>query len=171
MIALTQILQAVAFGLSVIFILLGAVGTIIPIIPGTFLAHLTILLYAVFERSQGLAALDGITLVVLTLIALVTGLADLWLPWLGAKSRGTSRRAIALGLVGGIIGTLFAPLIGTIIGYGLGILIGEYHKVRDWQLAFQASVNGLAHWGVAALVQLSGVLMMLLIFVWQVLIY
>lgn len=158
--------ESLTFGLAVAFMLLALVGTILPVVPGTFLAWLTALIYGFVT---GFAAINWGVLAVLTLIALVTGTADFWLPLLGAKKTGASGRSILLGVVGGIIGTLFAPLIGTVIGYALGILLGEYMKHRDWQVAWRASLGGLAGWGIATAVQMGGVLLMMLIFVARVL--
>lgn len=171
MILAADILQALSFGLAVVFMLIGVVGTIIPAVPGTLLVWLTVIVYAIAERSNGMAAIDPLSFVVLTVIAVVTGLADLWLPLLGAQVKRTSKRAMALGLAGGIIGTFIAPLIGTVIGYGLGVLLGEYHKARDWDKAMSASVTAMTHWGIGTAVQFGGALLMVIIFVWQVLSY
>lgn len=168
---MVELSQAIAFGLAVGFIFLGIVGTLIPIIPGTFLAWVTVLLYALFERTNGFMAIDLWSFAFLTLIALVTGLADIWLPLLGGTVRKTSKRAMLLGLIGGTIGTFIAPLIGTVVGYALGILLGEYHKVRDMQKAFRASVEGLAHWGVGTVIQFAGAVFIFIIFIWQVIAY
>lgn len=165
------LLQSLSFGLAVFFIFVGIAGVLIPIVPGTLLIWLTVVVYAIVERINGFAAVDWVTLSVVTLIALVTGLAEFWLPLLGAKVHGSSRRAILFGVAGGIIGTFAFPLLGTIIGYAIGVLLGEFHKLRDWDKALRASLNAVASWGVAAAMQLGGGFLILLIFIWQVLIY
>lgn len=164
-------LQSFSFGLAVFFILLGIAGVLIPIVPGTLLIWLTVVVYAIVERLNGFAAIDWLTFTALTLVALVTGLAEFWLPLLGAKVRGSSRRAILFGVAGGIIGTFAFPLLGTIVGYALGVLLGEYHKLRDWGQALRASLNAVASWGVATALELGGGLLILFIFIWQVLVY
>jgi hypothetical protein len=169
----TILSQSLSFGLAVFFMLVGLVGVIIPMIPGTLLVWLTVIVYAILERASGLAAMDPVTLIVISLIAIVTGLADLWLPLVGAKVSGSSRRALVFGALGALAGTFLLPipLLGTIIGYAGGILLGEYHKHRDWDRAFRAGVGGVAGWGIATVLQLGGGLLILLIFVWQVLTY
>lgn len=77
-------LQSLFFGIAVVFLLVGLAGVIIPLLPGSLLIWLTVAVYAVAERLNGFAAIDPLTFVVITLIALVTGLSDLWLPLLGA---------------------------------------------------------------------------------------
>lgn len=160
------LLQSLGFGLAVAFMLVGVAGIIIPIIPGTLLVWVTAVIYA---WATDFEIITWPLVVLFTLISLVTGLADIWLPLLGAQKTGASKRAMFLGVVGGIIGTFILPLIGTIIGYGLGILLGEYQKVRDLKLAWRASIGGMAGWGVATIVQLGGALFMLVVFVVRVL--
>ena len=126
-------------------------------------------LHEIATITDGFVLLGVPSFALITLIALGTGTADLWMPLLGAKSIGASRRALFLGVVGSIIGTFFAPLLGTILGYAVGILIGEYQVRGDWNEAFKVSLGGVAGWGIATAVQLGGGILMLLIFVWQVL--
>ncbi len=154
----------------------GLVGIIIPILPGILLIWLSVLLYAIREGFQ---AIDWITFTVITLIALVAGTADLWLPLLGSKRGGASGRAMVLGLVGGIVGffllgaifPIVGSLFGGIVGYAAGVLLGQYHKYRDWNVAIKAGVGGVVGWGVATVVQLVGAGIMILLFLWQVLAY
>ncbi len=169
-------LDAFAFGLAVAFMVIGLVGILVPILPGTVLIWLSVLVYVIFD---GFTAIDWITFSVITLIAIITGTADLWLPLLGAKSGGAARRAMFLGLIGSILGffllgaviPIIGNLFGGIIGYALGILIGQYQKYQDWKVALKASIGGVVGWGIATVVQLAGGALMLLIFIWQVLAY
>lgn len=165
------LLQSFVFALAVLFILIGIAGTVLPLIPGTLLIWLAVVVYAVVERVNGFAALDWLTLTVITVVAAVTGTADLWLPYLGAKAGGSSGRSMLLGTVGAIIGTFFAPLLGTVIGYALGILISEYEKCRDWNLAIKASLGGVAGWGIGTAIRAGGGILILILFLWQVLAY
>ena len=171
------LVEALAFGLAVALIVIGVVGTVIPILPGLFLIWLTVLGYAIIE---GFKAIDWITFTVLTLIALIAGTSDIWLSALGAKTGGASRRAMFLGFIGSIAGfflgilipiPIFGSLIGSVLGYAVGLLVGQYNKYKDWNLAIRASLGGVAGWGVAVAVQFSGGVLILLIFVWQVLAY
>lgn len=170
---MTILSQSLSFGLAVFFMLVGLVGVVIPMLPGTLLIWLTVLLYAILERANGFAAIDPLTFIVISLIAIVTGLADLWLPLVGARASGSSRRALVFGALGALAGTFLIPipLLGTIIGYAAGILLGEYHKRRDWNRALRAGAGGVAGWGIATVLQFGGGVLILLLFVWQVLVY
>lgn len=156
--------------------LVGLFGIVVPILPGTILIWLAVLAYALAESFQ---AIDWVTFVVLTLIALVTGTADIWLALLGAKTGGASGWTFVYGMVGGIVGfflfgtilPIVGNLFGGIIGYALGILFGQYQKHGDWNLALKASLGGIIGWGVATIVQFAGGILMMGIFIWQVLSY
>ncbi len=163
---MVQFIQALGFGLAVAFMLVGVVGIVVPIIPGILLIWLTTLIYA---WATDFATIPVSYIVIFTLVSLVVGTADFWLPIMGAQKIGASKRAMFLGIVGGIVGTFILPLIGTIIGYALGILVGEFIKVRDLKLAFRASLGGVAGWGVATAVQLGGAIFMVVVFIVRVL--
>jgi uncharacterized protein len=170
---LNLLLQTISFALAVVFILIGLIGVVLPILPGTFLIWLTVFFFYIVERALGFAAIDPITFSAITAIALVAGTSELWLPLLGARRSGSSRRAMVTGMIGAVIGTfaLPVPLVGTIAGYAAGVLLGEYQKHGEWQRALRASAGGLAGWGVATVLQLGAGLLILLLFVWQVVAY
>lgn len=170
------LLEALVFGVAVVAMIIGLFGIILPIIPGIVLIWLTAFGYAFLE---GFAAVDWLTFTVITLIALVAGTADLWMPILGAKKGGASKRAMVFGFVGGVLGFLILtpmfPIVGSIfggiIGYAIGTLLGQYHKYRDWEIALRASIGGVAGWGVSMVVQMIGGILIVSIFIWQVLTY
>lgn len=170
------LLEALLFGVTVAAMLIGLFGIMLPILPGVMLIWLAALGYAVVE---GFTAVDWWTFAVITLITLVTVTSDFWLPLLGSKRGGASKRAMLFGLVGGILGfvvltpmfPIAGSLFGGILGYAVGTLLGQYHKYRDWDAALKASVGGVAGWGVSMVIQMVGGLMIVLIFIWQVLSY
>lgn len=160
-------LEALSFGIAVAFILIGIVGIILPILPGMILVWITVLVYA---WANDFSILGPWPFAAITLVALVTGSANIWLPLLGAQKTGAARGAIFLGFLGAIIGTFIIPLVGTIIGYALGILLGELIRQRDVGLAVKAGLGGLAGWGIATIVELSGAVMILIIFAGSILV-
>lgn len=156
------LLEALSFGIAVAFMLVGVVGIIVPILPGMLLVWLTLLAYAWITEF---AIINGWVFAILTLVALVTGLSNIWLPYLGAKKTGAAKRAIFLGFIGGIIGTFIMPLIGTVIGYAVGIIIGELLKHRDLRQAIKASIGGVAGWTISTVVEIAGALTVIIVFV------
>jgi uncharacterized protein YqgC (DUF456 family) len=157
------VMEALSFGIAVVSMLIGVVGIVLPVLPGMIWVWLSLLAFAWFTDFQ---VVTPWVFAVLTLIALVTGTSNIWLPYLGAKKTGAAKRAIFLGLVGAIIGTFVIPipLLGTVIGYALGIIVGELLKHRDLQVAIKASLGGVAGWGIATVVELAGALTIFIVF-------
>jgi len=163
---LTALGSALGFGVAILFMVIGLIGVIVPVLPGTVLIWLVVVVYALFA---GIESMGWGAFAILNLIGMVAGTADLWLPLLGAKTTGASKRSMFLGVIGMIIGTMIMPLVGTVVGYGLGILLGEYHKVRDVNKAIHVALGGMAGWGIATIIQFSGGVLMLIIFAYAVL--
>jgi len=165
---LETVFSALGFGLAVVFILVGVAGIVIPILPGMLLVWFTVVVYA---WRTGFETIGYPSLFVITIIALVAGLSNIWLPLLGAQKTGAAKRALFLGVVGAIVGTFVIPLplLGTVIGYAIGVFLGEFLKVRDWRLALKASLGGVAGWGISTIFEIVAALLILVIFVVQVL--
>ena len=68
--------------------------------------------------------------------------------------------------IGAIIGTLIVigTLPGALIGYALGLFLGQYWETPDWQKATKATLGGLAGYGLSAIIQFGGGLIILIIF-------
>ena len=154
--------------------IIGLLGIVLPILPGTLLIWLSVLIYAIID---GFETISWAGFVIITLIALVTGTADIWLPMLGAKSAGAAKRALVFGLAGGTIGFFllggFIPILGNllggVLGYAAGVLLGQYHKYRDWNLALRAGLGSVAGWGIGTAIQFVGGLLIVAMFVLLVL--
>ncbi len=156
-----ELLQSVAFGLAVVFLFIGIIGTIVPLIPGVFIIWLTVLGYGLLTEFNSLST--G-SIIWITLIALFTGTSDYWMSYIGAKKGGASKEALLYGAGGAILGTFLLPLLGTIIGYAAGIFYGEYKKHGDWETAKKAGLGGIAGWGIATAIQFVGGLLMCILF-------
>lgn len=151
--------------ITALVMLIGLLGTVLPVLPGTVLILLGALFYAVLDGFQ---SVGWPTLLVLALLTAVATTADIWVGGLGARAGGASGWSILAGLVGGFAGLVFFNLPGAIIGAILGVLILEIVRVRDWRKALKAGSGWAAGWLLSVLVQLGLGLVMIAIFVWQV---
>jgi uncharacterized protein YqgC (DUF456 family) len=166
--------EAIVFGIAVVVMLIGLFGIVLPIIPGLAVLWLTAVGYAIFDEFE---AVGLVTVFFITLIMVVAISTDLWMPLLGSKKGGASKRAMFAGMIGGTIGFIvltplfpvFGSIFGGIIGYALGTLIGQYHKYQDWDAALRASIGGVAGWGASVVIQLIAGILIIAIFIWQVL--
>lgn len=166
MILTNSLAQSALFSVTLIIMVLGIIGTAIPLLPGTIVVWLATLGFAVFTDW---ALLTPFWFVMITVIALITGSADWWLPMLGANLAGGSRWSGLVGSIGGLIGFFAFNFIGSLVGYALGVISAEYYRLREWRPALRSSLGGLAGVGMANVVQFIGAIMILSLFIWRVL--
>lgn len=107
--------------LGLIFVLLGMIGSFVPILPGPPVSWIGLLLLHLTDAVPADYTFLGITL----FVALLIFVLDYIIPAMGTKRFGGSR-AGAIGTTIGLIVGLIAPIpFGILIGPFLGALIGE----------------------------------------------
>jgi len=158
-------ISVVVLVLTFLIMLVGLIGTVLPIIPGTILIFAGALLYALVD---GFHVIGWPTLVVLGILAAVATTADLWASSIGAKIGGASGWSVVIGMVAGLVGFVIFTLPGAIIGAILGVLLTEIVRVGDWRQALKAGSGWVVGWILSTVVQLGIGLIMVAIFVWQV---
>ena len=158
-------LNSIVLVLTGIIMLVGLIGIVLPIIPGTVLIFVAALLYALVERFQ---AVGWPTLLVLGLLTILATSADIWASSIGAKVGGASGWSVVVGLLAGLAGFVVFSLPGAIIGAILGVLITEIIRVGDWRQALKAGSGWIVGWILSTVFQLIIGLTMVAIFVWQV---
>lgn len=151
--------------LTFLLMLVGLIGTVVPVIPGTILIFLAGLLYALVE---GFRTVGWPTLLVLGVLTLVATTADLWASSIGAKLGGASGWSVVAGLLGGLVGFVVFSLPGAIIGAVLGVLLVEMIRLGDLRQALKAGSGWAIGWVLATVLQLGIGLVMVAIFVWQI---
>jgi uncharacterized protein YqgC (DUF456 family) len=159
-------LDTIALIATLLVMLLGLVGIVLPLIPGTVLIFLAALGYAL---AEGFQAVGWPTLIVLGVLTAVATTADLWASSAGAKIGGASGWSVVAGLIGGLIGLIVFSLPGAILGAILGVLVVEIVRAKDWRQALKAGGGWAIGWALSTVLQLGIGLTMTAIFVWQVL--
>ena len=107
--------------LSGFFILLGIVGSFLPIIPGPLTSWLGIFILSITQS----VFIDKISLVVSFIIAVGIFVLDYFVPVLGAKKFGGGRGSVIGSSIGLICGILFIGPFGIFLGPFFGAFIGE----------------------------------------------
>lgn len=158
-------INVIVLVITLLIMLVGVIGTVLPIIPGTILIFAGALLYALVDGFQ---IVGWPTLVVLGVLAAVATTADLWASSIGAKIGGASGWSVVIGLLAGLVGFVVFNLPGAIIGAILGVLLTEVVRVGDWRQALKAGSGWVVGWILSTVVQLGIGLIMVAIFVWQV---
>ncbi len=131
--------ESLYYAISVILILVGIAGVILPALPGLPLVFLGMLLAAWAGDFQ---QIGWVTLVVLGLLTLLSVAVDFFATLVGAKRVGASKKALWGAVLGTFIGIFFGP-IGLFAGPFVGALLGELWHGRE---IGQATKVGLGTW-------------------------
>ena len=164
--------------LTLVSMVVGLLGSVLPGLPGVTLIFLSALVYAIITDFRTVGAAILVVLFIFAAIAFVT---DFVATSYGARRFGASNWGTVGGAVGGIAGTLIGflflgigSLFGLILGTIAGVFLGEYlkrtHKGQqgpgspgsDWRRASHAAggvlVGYLASAGIQGLLGLASVI-------------
>jgi uncharacterized protein YqgC (DUF456 family) len=125
--------------LAITLMVVGVIGTFLPVLPGALLVFGGMLLAAWIDDFQ---RVGWITLVILGVLTLLVFIVDIVSGLLGAKRVGASRLALVGAAIGTVVGMFFG-LIGILIAPFIGAVVGEV--IARGQLAPAARV-GFATW-------------------------
>ena len=126
--------------LASLFILLGIIGSFIPIIPGP-LSSWSGLLILSFSTS---ITISPFFLVLSFIIALFIFIIDNIIPILGAKNFGGGRGSVVGSSIGLILGIIFLGPFGLLFGPFTGAFLGElYMNQNNKKGALKAAIGAL----------------------------
>ena len=148
-------------GLAVLIMIVGIVGSFLPLLPGPPIVWLGAFYYA-YQTSFSEVGIA--MLVLLAILGIVGGTADLWLGYLGASKGGASGWATLASLVGGIVGFFVLSVPGMLIGSIAAIVLVEWLRHRDWQRVLRAGTGYLVGWLLATVVEVGICVLMIALF-------
>ncbi len=145
-----MIIDWLLLSLSIVLIIVGIIGCVLPVIPGPPLSFVGILLIHFTRFSD----YETVTLVILGTIAIVVQVLDYIVPVWGTKKFGGTKYGSWGSIIGLIIGLFFLPAIGpfgiiTILsgpffGAWIGETIGGQENKKALKAAFGSFVGFLA---------------------------
>ena len=137
--------------------LVGLVGVLVPVVPGTSLILVAGLGWALFVADDGAArwVVAGV-LVVLFVVGTVLKYA---LP--GRRMKGElPRRTLLYAGVGALVGFVVLPPLGLLIGGVLGVYLGEVQRLGSGPESRQSTVRVLKAIGLGLLAELVAAVLM-----------
>lgn len=150
--------------LVLIAMLVGLVGTLVPILPGILLMWVSAVAYGFVVGFDLLAIVVLLIVTALTGVAVVAGVT---LPKRAAADSGAATSSQVAAGVGAVVGFFVIPVVGIVIGALVGIGLAEYHDKRDWTAARRSTIAVAKGFGLSALVQFAlGFMMLLAWLVW-----
>jgi len=157
--------DTVAFAVTLIFMLVGLFGLIIPIFPGMLVMWVSAFAYGLITR--GFDTLGIVIFVLISMAAIAGMVVDNILMGGGARVGGASWLSIFVALAAGFIGTFLLPPIGGLIAAPLAVFLLEYLRRRDWAESWRATRGLMLGWGLSFLVRFAiGLLIIALWLVW-----
>ena len=124
---------------AVALVIVGLLGTVLPVIPGSLFVFGGLLLAA---WADGFTRVGTVALVIIGVLGLLSWGADFVATVLGAKRVGASPQALVGATLGGAFG-LFLGLPGMILGPFVGAVAGELIARRE---LVRAGKVGLGTW-------------------------
>jgi hypothetical protein len=141
--------------LVALVIVVGLIGIVLPLLPGTLLVFAAIAVWAVVEHNIAAWVTLG---VVTALLAVSTLIKYLW-PARRMRAADVSTLSLLAGAVLGIIGFFVIPVLGLVIGFVLGIYLAELAKRRDQRIAWTSTKHALKGVALSVGVELCGALL------------
>ncbi|NOY96819.1 MAG: DUF456 domain-containing protein [Chlorobi bacterium] len=122
---------------GILFIVLGILGGILPVLPGPPLSYIGLLLLHFTKRYS-----FSTNFIILWLaITVIVYLLDYIIPAWGTKKFGGSKRGVWGSIAGLILGLLFFPPFGIIIGPFAGAVIGELSSGKTYNVALRSGLG------------------------------
>jgi len=114
--------------LSFVFVLIGVVGVIMPLLPGVPLAWIGILLFGLVTNF---AAISLKNIVIFLILTIAVSALDFVIPLAGANKYKASKEGLWGAVLGAILGMLIIGPLGFLLGFVFGIVLGEMYNGRE----------------------------------------
>lgn len=136
-------------------IVIGVVGVIVPVLPGTLVIAIAVTIWAIIVQTTG-----GWIVLVIVLALLGIGEVVKYLT-AGKKmvSSGVPRGSLIIAGLVGIVGFFVVPVIGLPIGFVGGLTLAEYVRKDSWPDAWAGAKVALAAVGIVMLVEIGSALL------------
>lgn len=136
---------------TIVLLVVGVVGTFVPLVPGALASLGGVLLY---WWSTGYTAPGPLVLAVLVGTCLFTLVVDWFAGAIGAGAGGASRRTIAIAAVVGAVLLFVAGPLGILLGTAGTVFAVEYYRHEDTKKSARAALYATVSVLGSAVVQL-----------------
>ncbi|MCP9000052.1 DUF456 family protein [Pseudarthrobacter sp. RMG13] len=131
-------------------ILVGVAGTIIPILPGSFLIGLSLVAWAIW----GGAGTTGWVVFAVGMVFVLAGMAaSAVLTGRKLRQHSIPSRSVVIGLAAGVACMFVIPVVGLFVGFAAGLLLSEFARTRNFGTATSTSWAALKATGLGMLVE------------------
>ncbi len=126
---------------SSIFLILGCIGSVLPVLPGPILSYVGLLIIHFFALDTEF--FTNYELIIYGVLALFIFFSDYFLQLFGVKKMGGKKKAIYGTTIGVILGMFFIPPFGIVLGAFLGAFLGALMDDQNNKQAFKVAFGSL----------------------------
>jgi uncharacterized protein len=135
-------------------ILLGIVGTVLPVLPGAAVVAVAVVVWAV-------AVADPVGWSVMVAALAILGLGTVLqylLPGRRLQAAGVPNRTLWIAAAVGVVGFFVIPLVGLFVGFVVGVYAAEHQRLGRHD-AWPSTVHALKAVGLSILIELTACLL------------
>ena len=141
-------LQFLIQWLTLIFMLIGLVGLVVPIFPGLVVMWLAALVYTIIEYLAGRMDWIGwIAFALITLLMLAGGVIDNIIITQRMRGHAIPWMLIGISYLAGIVASLFLTPLAGLVASPLGLFIAEWLRLRNAKEASDGAKTYMMAWG------------------------
>jgi len=130
-------METILIIIAALFMVAGIIGAFLPILPGTPLSYIGILILHFRYDSH----FSWLFLIMWGLAVAITTTLDSFLPAEGARRTGGSKTGIYGAFLGGVLGLFFFPPAGILIGPVIGAFVGELIAGKKTDSALRSALG------------------------------
>lgn len=132
-------------------IAVGIAGVVVPVLPGSLLIIVSLLMWALTVTST-----EGWVVFAIGTVLAGAGLgAGVVLTGRTLRQRQIPGRSVTLGVLAGIAGMFVIPVVGLFVGFALGLFASEFARQRNARAALASSLHALKATGLGILAELG----------------
>jgi uncharacterized protein YqgC (DUF456 family) len=133
-------------------IVIGILGTIVPMLPGVLICWISVLIWVLFA-AEGTGR--WVVLGFATIVGLVGLVAQYAWPGKRLKQAGVPATTLMVGGLLGIIGFCVLPVLGLPVGFVAGVYLAEQIRMREAGRAWQSTKHALKAAGLYMLIEIA----------------
>ena len=157
--------EIILFAISIIIMLTGMAGIIVPIIPSIPLIWLGSFIYAVFTHFEKITWVVLLIFALLTIFSIVLeNIGNVY----GAKKFGATKWGIIGSIVGTGVGFYTGGPVGLILGPVIGTIVFEFIGGKGYKGALKSGLGNFVGFLGGSILKFVVGLAMIIVFIWKV---
>ena len=143
--------EIIATLITAALLVVGCLGIIVPVLPGSILIVVGLLVWALTVQ-----AVEGWTVLGIGSALAIAGMAaSAVLTGTRLKRRQIPNRSLLYAAAGAVVGLFVIPVVGIFVGFFVGLLLSETARQRDLRAALDSSWAGLKAAGLGIVVEFA----------------